>query len=119
MTRAKLTSQKTTVKILTPAEQERMEKEERMEEERMQDVLLMLEHLVEREDATVKIILDCLYDVGSINLINNKFNSRSLNGIMKYIAKMSKPVFRVVALRWFKKNCPKLIADWLHSQVKF
>ncbi|MBR8828370.1 MAG: hypothetical protein DSM107014_10815 [Gomphosphaeria aponina SAG 52.96 = DSM 107014] len=114
-----MTPAEKSVKILTPAEKERIEQDERMEQERMHDVLLMLQHLVEREDATVKIILDCLYDVGSVNLINDKFRSPSLNGIMKSIAKMSKPVFRMVALRWFKKNCPQLIADWLHSKVSF
>ncbi|NEO23842.1 MAG: hypothetical protein F6J98_14405 [Moorea sp. SIO4G2] len=92
--------------------------EERIQKERMHDVLLLLEHLVEREEATVKLILDCLYDVGSVNLINKKFQSRSLNWMMKSIARMSKPAFRVVALRWFKKNCPELITKWLQEQVQ-
>jgi hypothetical protein len=38
---------------------------------------------------------------------------------MKLIARMSKPVFRTLALNWFKKNCPKLITDWLHTKVSF
>ncbi|NER46082.1 MAG: hypothetical protein F6J92_05210, partial [Symploca sp. SIO1A3] len=25
----------------------------------------------------------------------------------------------IVALYWFKKNCPQLITDWLHEQVTF
>lgn len=92
---------------------------ERIKQERMHEVLVLLEHLVEREEVTVKLILDRLYDVGSINLIDRKFHHRSLNRIVKSIATMTKPVFRVFALRWFKKNCPKLIADWLHQQVSF
>ena len=85
----------------------------------MHDVLLLLEHLVRNEETTVKLILDCLYDVGSVNLINQKLRSRTLNGLMKWIAKLSKPVFRIVALRWFKKNCPHLLTNWLYSKVKF
>ena len=93
--------------------------EERMEADRMRDVLLLLEGLVNREEATAKIILDCLYDVGSVHLINQKASCRHLKGILKFIARLSKPVFRFVALRWFKRTCPKLIADWLHTQVMF
>ena len=90
-----------------------------MEADRMRDVLLLLEGLVNREETTAKIILDCLYDVGSMYLINQKAPCRHLNGMLKFIAKLSKPAFRFVALRWFKQTCPKLIADWLHSQVMF
>jgi len=93
--------------------------EEDREQERVKNVLLLLEHLVEREETTVKMILDCLYDIGSVNLINKKFNARLLNKMMKFIAKLSKPAFRIVALYWFKKNCPQLITDWLHEQVTF
>ena len=93
--------------------------QERISIEKMQDVLLLLDGLTQREEATVTKILDCLYDVGSLNLINNKFRSRSLKGMMKVMAKLSKPAFRIVALRWFKKNCPKLITDWLYDQVSF
>jgi hypothetical protein len=92
--------------------------EERQEEERMRDVLLLLSNLFQREEVTIKLILDCLYDVGSVNLINQKFRFRLLNRLMKSIARMSKPVFRIFAVRWFHKNCPQLITDWLHSQVK-
>ncbi|NEP55747.1 MAG: hypothetical protein F6K31_01770 [Symploca sp. SIO2G7] len=98
--------------------QQRLE-EERREQERVKNILLLLEHLVEREEATVKIILDCLYDIGYVNLINKKFSPRLLNKIMKFIAKLSKPAFRIVALYWFKKNCPQLITDWLYEQVTF
>ena len=90
-----------------------------MEADRMRDVLLMLEGLVNREEPTAKIILDCLYDVGSVHLINQKTPCRHLTGMMKLIARLSKPAFRFFALRWFKRTCPKLIAEWLHSQVMF
>jgi hypothetical protein len=32
---------------------------------------------------------------------------------------MSKPAFRMIAWQWFKKNFPKLITDWLRSQIEF
>ncbi len=93
--------------------------QERIEEERMRDVLLLVTHLIESEEVTVKLVLDCLYDVGSVNLINKKLRSRSLNFVALGIARMSKPVFKIIALGWIKKNCPQLITEWLHSQVTF
>jgi hypothetical protein len=91
----------------------------RIEQERMRDVSLLLQHLVQKEEVTVKLILDCLYDIGSVNLIDQKFKTQSLNKLMKAIATMTKPIFRIFAFRWFKKNCPQMIADWLYQQVKF
>lgn len=93
--------------------------EKRMQQQRMDDVMLLIENLVDREEATFKLIIDCLYDVGSVNLINNKVPTNSFRGLLKWVARMSKPIFRVFALRWFKKNCPRLITEWLHSLVQF
>ncbi|MBD2293448.1 hypothetical protein H6G06_08095 [Anabaena sphaerica FACHB-251] len=89
------------------------------EEQLMQDVLLLLENLIYREEATVKLILNCLYDAGATNLINQRFQSRTLKRSLKLISKISKPAFRIIAWQWFKKNCPKLITDWLQSQIEF
>lgn len=93
--------------------------EELKKQERMRDVLLLLEQLVEREEVTLKLIIDCLYDVGSINIVNQKFANNSLNRIMKAIASMTKPLLRIVALRWVKKNLPVLVTNWLETQVSF
>jgi hypothetical protein len=87
--------------------------------ERMHDVLLLIQNLANNEEATVKLIIDCLYDVGSLNLINKKFRFGPLNRIMILIARMSKPVFRVFAWHWFKNNCPQLIATWLELKLSF
>lgn len=87
--------------------------------ERMQDVFILLDNLAKREEATVKAILDCLYEVGSTRLINQRVHVRALRGPLKGIARFTKPVFRLFALRWFKKNCPRLITKWLFNQVKF
>ncbi|BAU67241.1 hypothetical protein STA3757_46520 [Stanieria sp. NIES-3757] len=93
--------------------------EELKKQERMRDVLLLLEQLVEREEVTLKLIIDCLYDVGSINLVNKKFQNQPLNRFMKAIANMSKPLLRIFALRWVKKNLPVLVTNWLENQVSF
>ncbi|MGA7937827.1 MAG: hypothetical protein WCA35_30035 [Kovacikia sp.] len=94
-------------------------KEAHREAERMRDVTLLLQHLNEREETTIKMILDCLYDVGSVNLINQKFQNRQINRFLKAIAWLPKPAFRLFAMRWFKKNCPRLITNWLHRKVSF
>ncbi|ASC72846.1 hypothetical protein XM38_038060 [Halomicronema hongdechloris C2206] len=94
-------------------------KEAQIEADRMHDVLLLLDHLAMREEATIKIILDCLYDIGSIYLINQRTKVRPLKGLLNGIARLSKPAFRFFALRWFQSTCPQLIANWLHAQVKF
>jgi hypothetical protein len=93
--------------------------EERTKQERMRDVILLLEQLVEREEITFKLIIDCLYDVGTINLVNKKFRNRPLNRFMKGITRMSKPVLRIIALRWIKKNLPGLVTNWLEEKVSF
>ncbi len=93
--------------------------EEKKKQARMRDVLLLLEQLVEREEITLKLIIDCIYDVGSINIVNQKFRNRPMNRLLKVIAKVSKPVLRVVVLRWVKKNLPNLVTNWLESKVSF
>lgn len=92
---------------------------QRLAAERMQDVNLLLKNLANSEEATIKLIIDCLYDVGSVNLINRRLRFRPLNRTIKLIAKVSKPVFRVIAWHWFQKNCPQLITDWLEIKVAF
>jgi hypothetical protein len=94
-------------------------KESHREAERMRDIMLLLQHLSEQEETTIKMILDCLYDVASVNLINQKFQNRQLNRFLKAISWMPKPAFRIFAMRWFKKNCPQIITRWLHNKVSF
>ena len=96
-----------------------MMQERQMEEARMRDVEMLLESLFLREEVTMRLIADCLYDVGSVNLLNQRIHSKPLNRFMKVIARRSKPIFRFFMMRWSKENCPRMIADWLHSQVRF
>ena len=100
-------------------ELKKISEEERKKQERMRDIFLLLQQLVEREEVTVRLIIDCLYDVGSINLVNKKFNKQPLNRFMKAIATMSKPVVRIIAMRWVKKNLPNLLTNWLRKKVSF
>jgi hypothetical protein len=90
-----------------------------LEAERLRDIFILLRNLIEREQATIKLIIDCLYDIGYVSLIDGKVRFRSLKSVAKLIARMSKPVIRVVAWRWFHQNCPQLITEWLYSKVKF
>lgn len=89
------------------------------EEQLMHDVMLLLENLVEREEATVKLILNCLYDAGATNLINQKFPSRPVNKSLKWVSRLSKPAFKMIAWQWFRMNCPQLITDWLRTKIEF
>lgn len=101
------------------SEPELLSEKEKKEKELMSQVFFLLEHLTEREEVTIKIILDCLYDIGSINLIDHKLSVGFFNKTMKPVARISKPLFKMLAIRWFKKNCPQLITDWLYTQVTF
>lgn len=93
--------------------------EERKKQERMRDVLLLLEQLVEREEITLKMIIDCLYDVGTINFLNTKIRNRPLNRFLKTVVKLPKPLAKKLALGWLKKNLPSLVANWLEGKVAF
>ena len=91
----------------------------RLEIEHKKNLMLLVENLMEREEATFKMIIDCLYDMGSLNLINQKVSVRPLNRVMRLITRLSKPSFRAIALYWGKNNTPELITDWLLRKVKF
>ncbi|WP_019506987.1 hypothetical protein [Pleurocapsa sp. PCC 7319] len=93
--------------------------EEQKKQERMRDVTMLLQQMVEREEVALKLIIDCLIDVGSINYANHKLQNPSLNKIMKVLVGYIKPVARLIALRWLKKNLPDLLTAWLESKVSF
>ena len=93
--------------------------EDLKKQERMRDVTLLLQQLVEREETSLKLIIDCLIDVGAINYANHKLHNPSLNKIMKVLVGYIKPVARMVALFWLKKNLPDLLTAWLESKVSF
>ncbi len=90
-------------------------KDAQMSAERMQDVVLLLERLAAHDETTVRLIMDCLYDVGSVHFVNRKMPNPLLNRLMRGTTQLSKPVFRLFAVKWFQKNCPQMIADWLYT----
>jgi hypothetical protein len=93
--------------------------EELKKQERMRDVTLLLQQMVEREEVTLRLIIDCLIDVGSINYANHKLHNPSLNKIMKVLVGYIKPVARKAALYWLKRNLPELLTAWLEAKVSF
>ena len=93
--------------------------EEKLYLDSKHDILLLLQHLAQSQETTVKLILGRLYDVGADNLINQKIPSIALKKVLKGATRMSKSAFIVLAYYWFKKNCPQLITDWLLDQVSF
>jgi hypothetical protein len=112
-----LTYQKEKEQVL--AIPESISPEERFQQQRMRDVMLLLENLAAQEEATIKLIIDCLYDVGSINIINKKIPHPSANKIVKWIAVTSKPIFRIIAWRWVRKNLSLKVTNWLARKVSF
>lgn len=104
---------------LMVAQEQRLEEQKKLEEARMQDVFLLLENLFKREEATVQQVLGLLYDIGSLHLINDKVHWPVFKKPLRGVAKLSKPVFGFIAIRWFQSNCPKLTADWLYTVVTF
>ncbi len=93
--------------------------EQEKQEELMRDVLVLMENLIYREESTVKLVIDCLYDVGTVNLINQKFRSRTFNKTLKLVSRVSKPAFKIIAWRLVRKKSPQLITNWLQRKVAF
>jgi pterin-4a-carbinolamine dehydratase len=105
------------IKISNHLTQQAQEKEK--EVQLINKVSVLLKTLIYQEEITIKEIIDCLYDVGSTNLINQKFNFGTFNKTLKFMTKMSKPAFKMLAWQWVKKNSPNLITNWLQSEVTF
>lgn len=93
--------------------------EELKKQERMRDVTLLLQQIVEREEVALKLIIDSLIDVGSINYANKKLHNPPLKKIMKVLVGYIKPVARLAALFWLKRNLPNLLTAWLEAKVSF
>ena len=98
---------------LTPQQ----EAEQRLEAERMQEVMFLLKNLLDREQTTVKAILSCLLDVGTIHFINDRVQIRPLRPLARPLVKASKPALMFVANRWVQQKCPQMIANFLQRRV--
>lgn len=93
--------------------------EQRLKKERLHDIELLLQDMFIREEATVKLIFDSLYDIGAINIINKKITFPPLNRFLKSVVGLPKPIAKIFLFRWFVANCPALLANWLNGKVKF
>lgn len=101
-----------TVKIKTP-------KEEQIEQERLAELLIVLEELFQREEATAKRVIGCVYDIAVINWVNQNVPG-FLNPLVKYGARFPRGIAQHLGLKFFlQPKCPKLITDWLYSLVEF
>ena len=89
----------------------------RLEMEQKKNIMLLVENLMEREAATFKMIIDCLYEVGSLNLINKKVSLGLIKSLIRFIARLAKTIFRSVAFYWVINNTPELITNWLLSKI--
>jgi len=112
-----LSRQKESVKIV--ALPELTPEEKTFQKERLRDISLLLENITLKEEATIKLIIDCLYDIGMINLINKKIPNKRINQLAKFLIKTPKPLVKIVAWRWVKKNLPTKVTNWLNNKVKF
>jgi hypothetical protein len=95
----------------------RQEAEQRLEAERMQEVMFMLKNLLDREQITIKAIISCLLDVGTIHFINDRVQIRPLRPLARPLAKVSKPALVFVANRWVQRKCPQMITSWLQRRI--
>lgn len=97
---------------------ERQAKEQQAEAERMKEVTLLLANLFEREQATLKAVIGCLYDVGTVNLVNQRIRFRPLRPVARPLLRVSKPLLTTLSYRWVVQQCPQLITRWLQGKVK-
>jgi len=110
-----LTRQKKEVQVVaTPKDDSR---EKLFKEQRMRDLFLLIENLALQEEATIKLIIDCLYDVGMINLVNKKIKHKSANKIVKFFIKYPKPFAKYVAWLWVKDKVPQKLTNWLQRKI--
>jgi hypothetical protein len=103
---------------LSPRQAAQQQAEQQAEAERMQEVTLLLANLLEREQTTLKSVIGCLYDVGTVNLVNQRVKYRFLRPLARPVLKVSKPVLTTLGYRWVSKKCPPIIARWLQGKIK-
>lgn len=89
------------------------------QEQHMHEVTLLLRQLFENEGGLAKRVIGHLYDVATVNIIDQKINNGFLNKSARAIARTAKPLAGPVGYMWLQRNCPELIANWLDEQVSF
>lgn len=87
--------------------------------EQSQRVMLLLEDLIDRERHTLDAIMQSLFEIGSVNFINQKVRVRFLRPVVQPAVKLSKPILTHIGYRWFRKKGPRLIVNWLFRKIRF
>ncbi|MGK7943233.1 MAG: hypothetical protein AB4058_02050 [Microcystaceae cyanobacterium] len=84
------------------------------------EVQLILENLFEREEATVKLVIDCLFDMGVVYLVNQKIPTPIVNPLVKRVANISKSGIRIIAFRFVMKKfvLSGFLTNFLVNKVK-
>lgn len=96
------------------------QEEKVLEEEKLREILILLDQLFRREEATAKAIVGCLYDIAMINIINKYCPLWGINSTFKYLARFPRPLAKSLGVKlYLQPKCPKLITDWLYSLVEF
>ncbi|MGK7931754.1 MAG: hypothetical protein AB4041_10015 [Microcystaceae cyanobacterium] len=101
-----------TVPPLTQAKQ--------IEDARRKEVQLILENLFEREEDTVKLVIDCLFDMGAVYVINRKIPTPIVNPLVKGVARVSRSGIRIIAFRYVMKKfvLSGFLTNFLFNKVK-
>ncbi|MBL1208350.1 hypothetical protein [Geminocystis sp. GBBB08] len=90
------------------------------EQQNLQEILILLDQLFRREEATAKSIVGCLYDIAMINLINKYCPLWGINLTLKYLTRLPRPVAQSLGVKlYLQPKCPQLITDWLYTLVEF
>jgi hypothetical protein len=95
------------------------DQQKQKELEQSQRVMLLLEDLIDRERHTLDAIMRALFEIGSINFVNQKVRFRLLRPVVRPVVKLSKPVLTHMGYRWFRQKGPRLIVNWLMRKIRF
>lgn len=99
---------------------EKTRAEYELEEAKLQEILLLLDQLLRREEVTAKSIVGCLYDIAMINVINKYCPLWGVNSTLKYLSRFPRPFAKSLGVKlYLQPKCPKLITDWLYTLVEF
>ncbi len=91
-----------------------------LEEARRKEIQLLLENLFEREEATIKMLIDCLLDIGYARLINKKVPTPVVKTMVRKVAYLSKSGVRIVAHRYVKRKfiLSGFLTNFLINKIK-
>lgn len=99
---------------------EKTREEIQQEETKLREILVLLDQLFRREEATAKGIVGCLYDIATVNIINKYCPLWGINGTLKYLTRFPRPIAQSLGVKlYLQPQCPKLITDWLYTLVEF